>query len=129
VLNDGQLILGIGRDLATSGLCALTEGQVLALDANSFKVQFTVSTRAKVVSPVYVRNGQYYTTNYKGHPQTSALTGSTVTGSSSNSGSKGTPGTTPNPFQIVNWYQRNRLPWVCPPPTREMNEASAWSMS
>jgi hypothetical protein len=125
VINDGQVIFGVGRDLAGPTLCAPSEGAIVGIDIDSFAPQFTIQTASKIVSPIYIRNGQYYTANFGGQIQTSEYTGGSATGggglaatATTTSGGTatsptsaplptGSTGTMPNPFNILSWTQRN----------------------
>jgi type IV pilus assembly protein PilY1 len=111
VINDGQLILATGRDLSSAGLCAPSEGSILGVDMRTFAVQFAIPTAAKIVSSLFVRNGQYYTTDLQGRIQTSSYTGTNdPTGSSSSSGTYSTESTSSttggNVFSLVSYNQR-----------------------
>jgi hypothetical protein len=118
-INDGQIVLGTGRDLASEGLCTPAGGQIIAVDAETFAVQLSIPTAAKILSPIFVRDGQYYTTDYKGRLQTSSYTGmsalrpdgsapSSTSGTGSGASDNQTAATsTDRPSQVVSWAQRN----------------------
>jgi hypothetical protein len=46
----------------------------------TFERHFTIDTGSKFVSPLFVRNGQYYVPNFRGEIQTAAYTGTTGAG-------------------------------------------------
>ncbi len=114
VYNDGQLIFTDGQDLSGLGLCSPSAGKVVAIDANTFAQQFTVSTSSKIVAPVFSQTGEIYTVTLKGEVLASAYnstsgTTSTGTSSSGSGGSGGSSGSSDyaasETFTIVSWTQ------------------------
>ncbi len=69
--NDGQLVFSDGTDLSGLGLCAPTAGEVVAVDANTFAVLFTIPIGSKIMAPIYIQNGEFYTINMRGELVTS----------------------------------------------------------
>jgi outer membrane protein assembly factor BamB len=112
-VNDGQIILSSGSDLSGLGLCAPTAGEIVAVDQASFDSLFTVGLGSKIVAPVFVQNGEYYTVNLQGDLVTSQYTGApTAYGSSpppagSTPGDPGgdQPGSFSQPFTVLSWNQ------------------------
>jgi Tfp pilus tip-associated adhesin PilY1 len=109
-INEGQIILSSGTDLSGLGLCAPTAGEILAIDQVSFSLLFSIPVGAKIVAPVFVQRGEFYTVNMKGELVTSQYTGpATVFGST-----PPPPDTPPapdeegkftEPFVIQSWRQ------------------------
>jgi hypothetical protein len=85
VYNSGQLVLTNGRDFGQHGLCSSTAGNVVALDANTFALQFSTPTTSKIVAPVFARNGEIYTVTLTGQLVASTYQGGTASPSTSTS--------------------------------------------
>ncbi|MBI4510321.1 MAG: VCBS repeat-containing protein [Deltaproteobacteria bacterium] len=119
--DDRQLILTVGEDSAGSGLCDPTSGKVMAINADTFREQFTIELTSKMMGPLFVRDGQFYTVTMGGDLVTSAYGGSGGGGSGGGSGgaggtggtggtggsggSGGSVGTAQVPFSIIGWKQ------------------------
>jgi hypothetical protein len=109
-VNGNQLIVSQGIDLSGLGLCAPSAGEISILNAQTLAEEFSIPVGSKIVAPVFVQRGQFYTVNVRGELVTSAYAGESGTGSgapSTGSGvgqpENGSTGTVP--FDIVSWRQ------------------------
>jgi type IV pilus assembly protein PilY1 len=109
-VNDGQIILSSGSDLSGLGLCAPTAGEIVALDQVSFSSLFSIPVGSKIVSPVFVQRGEFYTVNLQGELVTSQYTGpATAYGASppppDTPPDADEPGEMTDPFLVLSWRQ------------------------
>ena len=128
VYESGQLVFTSGQDLSGLGLCAPSAGQIVAIDANTFTEQFSITTSSKIVAPVFAQNGEIYTVTLTGSLLASQYTGSFMgggdttggvgffSGGGSGGGSSGGGGgsggggsgpltTVSTPFKVISWRQ------------------------
>jgi hypothetical protein len=113
--NDGQLIFSDGTDLSGLGLCAPTAGDVVAVDANTFAPLFSIPVGSKIMAPIYIQNGEFYTINLRGELVTSPYVPPVGGGGGGGGppppgmppGSTGTDwhGSTDQPFNVISWRQ------------------------
>ena len=76
VFESGQIVFTSGQDLSGLGLCAPSAGKIVAIDANTFDLQFEQETNSKIVAPVFAQNGEIYTVTLTGNIYASAFMGS-----------------------------------------------------
>jgi hypothetical protein len=114
VYNEGQLIFSSGSDLSGLGLCSPSAGEIVAIDANTFAIQFTIPVSSKIVAPLFARNGEIYTVTLRGEVVTTPYTGEPSSGGGGGGGSGGgTPGggsglgggQTTDAFTVLGWRQ------------------------
>ncbi len=116
VYNNGQLVFTSGQDLSGLGLCAPTAGTVVAIDANTFAVQFETVATSKIVAPIYAQQGEIYTVTITGQLMASQYVpppggtggsggGGGGGGGGGSGGVGGDKGTFTTPFQVLGWRQ------------------------
>lgn len=76
VYQSGQLVFATGQDGGGQGLCAPSEGSIVALDAATFARQFVTPTRSKIVAPLFAQGGEIYAVTLTGQLVASAYMGS-----------------------------------------------------
>jgi hypothetical protein len=117
VYNNGQLVFTSGQDLSGLGLCAPTAGSVVAIDANTFALQFETVATSKIVAPLYAQQGEIYTVTITGKLMASQFVGQQG-GTAPGTGGPGNPGpglgpggvggdqgVFTTPFTVLGWRQ------------------------
>jgi hypothetical protein len=109
-VNGNQLIVSQGIDLSGLGLCAPSAGEISILNAQTLAEEFSVPVGSKIVAPVFVQRGQFYTVNLRGELVTSQYAGVSGSGSGTTpppaTGGQPENGSTGSvPFDIVSWRQ------------------------
>ena len=118
VFNNGQLVFTQGQDLSGLGLCAASAGIVVAIDANTFELQFETVATSKIVAPMYAQQGEIYTvtitgqlmaSQFVGTPPAGAAAGAVAADRAAGAGAAGrragAAARADAPFMVMGWRQ------------------------
>jgi hypothetical protein len=75
---DGQIIFTRSEIPETAGPCVVSDSEVVAIDANTFALQFFQEFEGRIASPVYISGGEFFAVTVTGTLVTSQYTGNNV---------------------------------------------------